>query len=180
MLKDAILALMELPVFATKHFWHRRSAGTLTRQDMREAAYMFVRVRWLANLSWRRLEREGRLALTIDETWQQLDALAAEEAARRKAKRRRDSGPIRFLEIAQLLFSRRTREKICEPVIDDLREDYLIARKLCRTKPTVAWAKFCFAWRAIVAFLECIRVATAAGIGKVVPAALKTWWTLLH
>lgn len=91
-----------------------------------------------------------------------------------------EASPIRLLELGQLLFGHKTREMVCEPVIEELREDYLLARAKCLTPASVRWAKFCFSWRALVAFLGCFRVSCGGLIGRLVPMALKCWWTSLR
>lgn len=92
----------------------------------------------------------------------------------------RESGPIRFLEIAQLLFSHKTRRLVSELVIEELREDYLLAKKNCKSPMARNWATFCFGFRAFVAFLGCFRAACGTSLGHLIPAALKQWWTLLR
>lgn len=85
--------------------------------------------------------------------------------------------PIRLLELGQLLFSHKTREKVCEPVMEELREDYLLARAKCQSSGAIRFAKLCFAWRALVAFCGCFRVSCGGALGKFIPLALKHWWS---
>jgi hypothetical protein len=92
----------------------------------------------------------------------------------------RESGPIKFLEKAQLLFGHKTRELVCTPVIEELREDYILAKKNCHSPMEKRWAKFCFGFRAFVAFIGCFRAACGTSLGKLVPAMVKQWWTLFR
>ena len=90
-------------------------------------------------------------------------------------KFRRDSGPIAFLEKAQLLFGRETRNAVSRPVIEELREDYIVAKQKCTTSAARKWAYACFAWRAFVAFGGCVRCAVGGLIGRMVPLAWRVW-----
>ncbi len=98
----------------------------------------------------------------------------------RNEKAPHESGPIRFLEVARFLFSHKTWELVGEPVKEELREDYLIAKKKCQSPMAVRWAMFCFGFRALVAFFGCVRVACGSGLGKLVPMAVKHWWTFIR
>jgi hypothetical protein len=63
----------------------------------------------------------------------------------------------RFLELFAFLLPRTTRERVFEPVRQELLEDYLLAKKRYRTKGARRWLAFCFAFRFLLLFLGCIR-----------------------
>ena len=130
----------------------------------------------------RLLDALRRADVKLAEPWEKLFQSRADLIVKLNAVRLhpRESGPIKFLEIAQFLFSHRTRELVCEPVIEELREDYILAAKRCRTPRALAWARFCFGFRALVAFLGCFRISCGSALGRFIPSAVKHWWTMFR
>jgi hypothetical protein len=99
-----------------------------------------------------------------------------------ETKKDRKSKPLqantRFWEKAGLLFGHKTRKRIYDPAIGEIREDYLLARRLCRSKADYYWIKICFAIRGARAFLRSAWDSLLQPIIRMIPGWLRRWWNL--
>ena len=87
---------------------------------------------------------------------------------------------IRFLELSHMLFRHEARARFSEPVIEEMREDYLLLTARSASDFEMVWLKFCFWVRAIGAFLACLRAAGCFAMAGLIPVFLKKWWMLLR
>jgi hypothetical protein len=85
----------------------------------------------------------------------------------------------KFWDLLGLLFSRKMREQVYDPVIGELKEDLIVARAHRRSPAARRWIQACFVVRTTLVFLDCVRVALFRPLGRLVPVALKAWWRLL-
>jgi hypothetical protein len=97
-----------------------------------------------------------------------------DKAAKRKPFRR----DTRVWDLAGLLFDHKTRADVYEPVINEIREDFLIARKQCLTRGNHIWVKSCFAIRGSLAFIRCMRICLLRPALSLIPGKLKQFWKL--
>jgi hypothetical protein len=103
----------------------------------------------------------------------------------KKLNRRPHPKPIgstasKFWDILGFLFSRRMREHVYDPVIEELKEDMLLARARRRSPAARRWLQVCFFVRTSVVFLDCVRIALSRPLGRLLPVTLKAWWRLLR
>jgi hypothetical protein len=106
------------------------------------------------------------------------DVARYESANRSKRKRRATIPSTRLWELGGLLFDHKTRARVYEPVINELKEDFLIANQTCRTPANYRWVRFCFGLRGSLAFLRCLRIAIMRPLINVIPARLRQLWKL--
>jgi hypothetical protein len=85
-----------------------------------------------------------------------------------------------FWDLLGLLFGRKMREQIYDPVIAELKEDLLLAGMHRRSPAARRWIQLCFFIRTALVFLDCIRIALLRPLGRLVPVVLKAWWGLLR
>ena len=84
----------------------------------------------------------------------------------------------RLWDLAGLLFDRKTRAEVYEPVINEIREDFLLARRCCRSRANYRWVRACFAIRGSLAFIRCLRISILRPIVSLIPSKLKQLWKL--
>lgn len=75
------------------------------------------------------------------------------------------------------LFSVKMQAEVCEPVIEELKEDLLIAQQAAQSRTRL---RVRFAIRTITTLGACGVVAIFRGITAVVPAQVRRWWTLFR
>jgi hypothetical protein len=85
-----------------------------------------------------------------------------------------------FWDLLGLLFSRKMRKQIYDPVIGELKEDLLLARACRRSPAARRWIQICFFVRTSLVFLDCVRIALSRPLGKLVPLALRALWGSLR
>lgn len=78
------------------------------------------------------------------------------------------------------LFSHKMRNEIYAPVIEELKEDLLIARVKCRTRTQRRWIQLCFGLRTFGVLQACIRVATGRLLGRAIPNTIRQWFSLMR
>jgi hypothetical protein len=78
------------------------------------------------------------------------------------------------------LFSAKMRREIYEPVIEELKEDLLIAKAKCKTRTARGWVRLCFALRTLSVILACGRVACGRSLGRFIPRLIRFWWSSLR
>jgi hypothetical protein len=93
-------------------------------------------------------------------------------------KRRKIASATRLWDLAGLLFDRKTRAQVYDPVINEIREDFLLARRNCRSRANRNWVKACFAIRGSLAFLRCLRISILRPVIALIPSKLKQFWKL--
>jgi len=90
--------------------------------------------------------------------------------------------PPRFWKIFGYVFSHRIRSRIFEPALNEMIEDYLLARQDYRTQWARRWLNFCFTFRMVLAVLECFRAVIAdsafRSLARLLLDALRRWWML--
>lgn len=86
----------------------------------------------------------------------------------------------RFWEKAGFLFGRQIRLRMYDPAINEIREDYLVARRLCRSNADYHWIKTCFAIRGARAFLRSAWESLLQPMIRMIPGWLRQWWNLFH
>ena len=64
---------------------------------------------------------------------------------------------LRALDLFKLLLDKKTREKVFDPSYNELREDFVGARKKYRTRFARWWVAFCLPCRIAVLFIACVR-----------------------
>jgi len=92
------------------------------------------------------------------------------------------SGPPRFWKLFSYVFSHRIRSRIFEPALNEMIEDYLLARQDYRTQWARRWLNFCFTFRMALTVLECFRAVIAdsafRSLARLLPDTLRRWWML--
>jgi hypothetical protein len=92
------------------------------------------------------------------------------------------SGPPRFWKLFSYVFSHRIRSRIFEPALNEMIEDYLLARQDYRTQWARRWLNFCFTFRMMLTVLECFRAVIAdsafRSLARLLPDTLRRWWML--
>ncbi|MEY2502287.1 MAG: hypothetical protein QOI07_2621 [Verrucomicrobiota bacterium] len=99
-----------------------------------------------------------------------------EQATRKKRAPKRSF--TRGWDLAGLLFDRKTRADVYEPVINEIREDFLIARRNCVSKANFRWVELCFRLRGSLAFIRCVRISLLRPLVALIPSRLKQLWKL--
>ncbi len=108
-----------------------------------------------------------------------IDKMGRIKMARRKRQ------PIRIdysatWNLLGFLFSHKMRKEIYTPVIEELKEDLLIARTKCRTRMQRRWVQMCFLLRTFGVLLACFRVATGRLLGRAIPNTIRQWFSLMR
>lgn len=86
---------------------------------------------------------------------------------------------IRFWALAGMFFDRKTRALMYDPIMEEMHDDFLLARRLCRSKANYRWLKFCFTKRASLAWLRSLGVTVLVRpVLRLMPAWLKHWLNL--
>lgn len=85
----------------------------------------------------------------------------------------------KFWDHLGFIFSRKMRDQIYDPIIEELKEDLLLARARRRTPAARRWIQVSFFVRTSVVFLHCLLIAASRPFGKLIPAAIKAWWKFL-
>lgn len=83
-----------------------------------------------------------------------------------------------FWELAGLLFDRKIRDKVYRNFINELREDFIIAQRACRSKGSFRWVKFCFAIRGSITFIHCLGIMVWVPLSKLIPEKIRQIWNL--
>jgi hypothetical protein len=115
-------------------------------------------------------ERTGRV--------RQVQIMQTPHHPTRRDPKRREGRWTRRWELAGFLFDRKTRAKVYEPVINELREDFLLARRDCTSAASRRWVKTCFVVRGTLAFLRCVRISVFRPVLALIPSKLKQLWKL--
>ena len=128
----------------------------------------------VSNSEWstwidRRRDLQLEMAFFLDETNRQLSS----EEDVIKAQR-----STRLWDLGGLLFDHRTRSQIYEPVINEIREDFLLARRASRSAANHRWVNACFAIRGSLAFLRCLRICILRPVTALIPPKLRQLWKL--
>lgn len=84
----------------------------------------------------------------------------------------------KFWNLAGMFFDRKLRMRMYDPCIDEIREDFLLSRRLCKSRGEHAWLKVCFAKRGAFAFLRCLSISLFKPLARLIPSWLKHWWNL--
>lgn len=83
-----------------------------------------------------------------------------------------------FWELAGLLFDRKTRDKIYCNYINEIREDFIIVQRACRSKASFRWVKLCFGIRGSINFFQCLGIMLWAPVSKLIPEKIRQFWNL--
>lgn len=99
------------------------------------------------------------------------------------AKRRRRPVRIdysRTWDLLGFLFPQGMRSEIYAPVIEELKEDLLLARAKCKSRISRRWIQCCFALRTSSVLVACVKVGICRCLGRAIPIAIKQWFSLLR
>jgi hypothetical protein len=89
----------------------------------------------------------------------------------------------RFLDLFSNLLPRETRERVFEPVRQELLEDYLTSHRRYSSTWARRWLTICFTFRTALMVADCFRVILISPVGLfllwLVPTVVRRWWWLL-
>jgi hypothetical protein len=161
----------------------------MRQKDLAELAKLLDINLWnpLASVSEEEYDRLTRARLMIRELHKL--APASGSAARELDKSRQpatsSAGPAgfpRFWELFGYLLPRKTRERVYEPVHQELLEDYFTACPKYPVGLPRSWLSFCFTFRTMLLVADCFRaLATdraAQFVLRLIPGTVKQWWKL--
>jgi hypothetical protein len=118
-----------------------------------------------------RLAREYGAALTEEEE-READKLLGTTFSRKL---------LGFFELFQFILPRKPRRELCEPAYNDLKADYLLARRY-RSKIARIWLTFCFAFRTVAMVVDCFWLIAGkkmrAFLWLLMPEAIHRLWKL--
>lgn len=84
------------------------------------------------------------------------------------------------LELLGYCLPRRIRARVYTPVVYEIWEDYLLARRMRRSRAQKRWLAFCFTLRTGVAVVQSLRAwgldSLARGLLRLFPSPIRDWW----
>src|SRR5205814_1466725 len=147
------------------------------------------RGRWLVLLSSITVSLAGLLAaLTPDTKYREVLATGAVFASiatlifvlwtRPFSRKRRRLLGVSFSTVwslAGLMFSQKMRREVYDPVIEELKEDLLSAKAMCRTPTARFWVRCCFIFRTVAVLGACCRISCGRVLARLVPCLIRLW-----
>ena len=112
------------------------------------------------------------------------DSLALRSRKNRPPEKRKESSMFddkitRFWALAGFLFDHKTRQKVYDISLDQIRADYLVARRECKSTASLRWVKTCLTIRGAATFLYCLTTILWRPISALIPEGLKRLWKFL-
>jgi len=162
-----------------------RMAG-LTLDDLSRVNNLMAAMHDLAHVSQNKkteMFRSRLLGKTLLDAWRRHESGRLVPAHGKPGTNVKVIGPPRFWNLFGYVFSHRIKSRIFEPALNEMIEDYLLARKDCRTQWARRWLNFCFNFRMVLTVLECFRVVIAdrafRSLARLLPEPIRRWWMLL-